>query len=62
MRVTDDCPVTKADGHDQLGAVDELFPGMAAELNDLVIGFEDAVGEPVLTHVLPDVLGQIELG
>jgi hypothetical protein len=45
LRVTGGCPVAKADGHDQPGAVDELVPGVAAQLDDLVIGFEDAVGE-----------------
>jgi hypothetical protein len=48
LRVTDGCPVSEADGHDQPWAIDELVPGVAARVDDFVIGFEDAVGEPVL--------------
>jgi hypothetical protein len=28
---------------------------------DIVVGFEDAVGEPVVAHELPDVLDRVEL-
>jgi hypothetical protein len=35
--------------------VDELIPGKAAVIDDLVIGLEDAVGEPVVADELPDV-------
>jgi len=33
---------------------------MAAQGDDLVIGFEDSVGEPVLADELPDVLDRVE--
>ncbi len=31
-------------------------------VEDVVVGFEDAVREPVIAHELPDVLDRIELG
>jgi hypothetical protein len=31
-------------------------------IDDIVEGFEDAVGEPILPHELPDVLLAVELG
>ncbi len=31
-------------------------------VEDLVVGFEDPIGEPVVAHELPDVLDRIELG
>ncbi len=31
-------------------------------VDDIVVGAEDSVGEPVVTHELPDVLDRIELG
>ena len=30
-------------------------------IDDLIIGFEDAVGEPVVPHELPDIFDWIEL-
>jgi hypothetical protein len=31
-------------------------------IDEIVVGFEDAVGEPVVAHKLPDVLDGVELG
>jgi len=31
-------------------------------VEDIFIGFEDAVGEPVVAHELPDVLDRVEFG
>ena len=31
-------------------------------VEDVVVGFEDAVREPIVAHELPDVLNRIELG
>ena len=31
-------------------------------IDEIFVGFEDAVGEPVITHELPDVLDWVELG
>lgn len=39
---------------------DEPVPGVAAGFDDGVVVFEDAVGELVLSQVLPDVLGGVE--
>jgi hypothetical protein len=43
------------------GLVDELVPGEAAVIDDVVIGFEDPVGEPVGADELPEVLDRVEL-
>lgn len=54
-------PFSPPDGHDFPGLIDELVPSLAAEGDDLVIGFELPVGQPVVAHELPDVLDRIEL-
>ena len=41
-------PLPAADGHDGPGLVDEPVPGVAAERHDVIVGLEDAVGEPVV--------------
>jgi hypothetical protein len=55
-------PLAQTDGHDPPGLVDELVPSLAAAVDEIVVGFEDAVREPVVAHELPDVLHRIELG
>ena len=55
-------PLAQPDGHDAPGLVDELVPCLAAVIDEIVIGFEDTVGEPVVAHELPDVLDRVELG
>ena len=55
-------PLSHTDGHDRFGLVDEFVPGLATGLDDGVVIFEDAVGEPILAHVLPDVLDRVQLG
>src|SRR6266704_6304138 len=55
QRVTDDRPIAVSDGHDLPGLIDEGVPGVAAVIDDVVEGFEDAVRQPVLAHELPDV-------
>src|SRR5437764_15450058 len=42
------CPIAQANGHDCPGLVDQLVPGIAAVLDDVVIGSEEAVREPVV--------------
>jgi hypothetical protein len=49
------------DGHDFPGLIDEGIPGIAAVVDDIVEGFEDAVRQPVLPHELPDVFLAVEL-
>jgi len=55
-------PLAQSDGHDAPWLIDELVPCFAAMVDEIVIGFEDTVGEPVVAHVLPDVLNRVELG
>ena len=62
LTLTDGCPGSQSDSHDAPRLSDELVPSIAAVVEDVVIGFEDAVGQPVLSHELPHVLGRIELG
>jgi hypothetical protein len=47
--VTCGCPIPAADGHDFSRLIDELVPGVAA---DVVEGFENSVRQPVLPHEL----------
>jgi len=42
--------------------VHERIPGIAAVVYDIVVGFEDAVREPVVAHILPDIFDWIKLG
>ena len=55
-------PIAQSDGHDAPGLIDELVPGVAAVVDDVVVGFEDAVREPVVAHELPDVLDGVQFG
>src|SRR4030095_6069781 len=61
-RVTDYCPIASRDGHDLPGLVDECVPSVAAVVDDIVEGFENPVGQPILTHELPDVFLTVEFG
>ena len=56
------CPFAQSDGHDAPGLIEELVPSGAAMVDEIVVGFEDAVREPVVAHELPDVLDRVELG
>jgi hypothetical protein len=49
-----------SDGHDARWLVDQLVPSITAMIDNLVVGFEDAVGEPIIPHELPDVFDGIE--
>lgn len=55
-------PLPHADGHDAPWLADEVVPGKAAVVDDVVVGFEDPVGEPVVAHKLPDILDRVEFG
>ena len=55
-------PIAQSDGHDPPGLIDELVPSVAAMIDEIVVGFEDAVGEPVVAHELPDVFDRVEFG
>lgn len=45
-----------SDCHDLPRLIGELVPGLPAVVDDVVVGDEDAVGEPVVAHELPDIL------
>ena len=49
-------------GHDAPGLIDELVPRHTAVVDEIVVRFEDAVRQPVVTQELPDVFDRIELG
>src|SRR3546814_4729200 len=55
-------PFASSDGHDAPRLVDELVPRLTAVVDDVVVGGEDPVGEPVIAHELPDVLDRVQLG
>ena len=48
------------DGHDMPRLIDELVPGLAAMIDDVVVECEDPVREPVVAHELPDVFDWVE--
>ena len=54
-------PTPHADRPDGLRLCDEPVPGVAAGVEDGVVVIEDAVREPVLSEVLPDVLDRVQL-
>ena len=49
-------PLPQPECHDAPWLLGELVPGVAAVVDDVVVGPENAVREPVVTHELPDVL------
>ena len=51
--MTYDYPVAACDGHDFPRLIDKRVPGVAAVVDDVVEGFENPVGKPVLSHELP---------
>ncbi len=55
-------PLAQSDGHDSPRLIDELVPSLAAVVDEVVVGCEDAVGKPVVAHELPDVLDRVEFG
>ena len=40
----------------------EEAPGVAGFVEDVGVGFEDGVGEPVLAQILPDVFDAVKFG
>ena len=52
--------MAQSDGHDPPGLIGELVPSIAAMVDEIIVGFEDAIGEPVVAHELPDILDRIE--
>ena len=54
--------MAQADRHDAPRLVDKLVPGEAAVIDNVLVGREDAVRQPVVTHELPDVFDRVQLG
>ena len=54
--------MAQSNGHDAPGLIDQLVPSVAAMVDEIVVGFEDSVREPVVAHELPDIFDRIELG
>ena len=50
------CPAAQPNGHDAPWLFGEAVPSEAALVKDVGVGFEDAVGQPVVAHELPDIL------
>ena len=55
-------PNTVSDGHDFPWLINEVVPGVAAMVDDVFMGCEDAVGQPVISQELADVFDRVELG
>ena len=55
-------PRPQSDGHDTPRLIGEAVPCEAAMVEDVVVGFEDAVRQPVVAHELPDVFDGVQLG
>lgn len=53
-------PLAQSDRHDAPWLIDEVVPCEAAVVDDVVVGFEDAVRQPVVAHELPDVFDRVE--
>ena len=53
-------PVAKADGHDAPGLAGQPVPRLAAMGDDVVVGAEDLVGEPVVPQELPDIFLRVQ--
>ena len=54
-------PIAESDGIDAPRLIDELVPGVTAVVDDIVVGFEDAVRQVIFAQELPDIFGRIEL-
>jgi len=42
--------LAQSDGHDAPWLIDELVPGRTAMVDEIVVGFEDAIGEPIVAQ------------
>ena len=54
-------PVAQADGHDLPGLVGELVPSLAAAVDDILVGGEHAVRQPVVAQDLLHGLDRVQL-
>jgi len=53
-------PFSLSDRFDPVRLMGEAVPGLAASLDDIVVGFEDEVRQPVVAEILPDVFHRIQ--
>jgi len=58
--ITTRAPFAASDRHDAPGLIDQPVPGLAAKVDDVVVGGEDPVGQPVIAHELPDIFDRVE--
>jgi hypothetical protein len=56
------CPLTSGDGSDAFWVCDEGVPGVAASVEDCVVGVEDAVAQVISAKELPDVFDRVKFG
>ena len=54
-------PLSHSDGYDEPRAANALVPIETAMIDNVVVVFENAVREPVVAHILPDISDWIEL-
>jgi hypothetical protein len=55
-------PITQSDGHDGPWLGLEFVPGIAAVIEQSISVVEHPIGEPVVAHILSDVLLRVEFG
>jgi hypothetical protein len=53
-------PIADAERHDAPGMIDELVPSIGAMIDDIRVGTEHSVGQPVVAHELPDILDGVQ--
>ena len=49
-------PIAHTDGHNRPRLFDDAVPSLAGSMENLLVGFEDTVGEVGLSQELPEVL------
>ena len=54
-------PIPQSDCHYAPWLIDKFVPGMAAVVDDIFVGLEDPIGQPVVAHELPDILHHVKL-
>ena len=55
------CPVPESDGHDPPGLVCDFVPSLAAVIDYVVVVLEDAIGQVVVSHELPEIFDRVQL-
>ena len=55
------CPLAQANRHNLPGLIDEAVPRFAAMVDEVVVGVENPVRQPVVAQELPDVFDRVQL-